>query len=1186
MLHTIDAEGRLLAVSDAWLSRLGYTREDVIGRRSTEFLTPASQEHASQVLPAFFAAGRCRDIAYQMVTKAGDTVDVLLSAILECDGEGAPLRSIAVIEDVTQRRRIERELLQEQRRLSSLIDGTGAAVWELNLQTNVLRVNDRWREALGLTPQDPPTATLESWWHWMHKDDVELARSQLDKIRSGRSERYQCEARMRTLGSGTIWVLDRGAVLSRTPDGRTEWIAGTQTDISEQKAQQEALRRSEAFLDRISTIAGIGGWELDLSTNALQWSAGTYRIYGLEPGTPPTLEGVKSHYAPEARPLIESILHRAATEREGWDLELPLIRDDGRRVWVRSISSVVSEPGQPVRLIGAIQDVTARVAERLALKTANERVALATESAGIAIWDRDLVNDRLIWDPMMYRLYDLAPGAVACSPAIFMECVHPDDRFRVEAELLAAQAGEAAFDTTFRIVWPDGSVRTMRGIARATHDEAGNTVHMVGANWDVTEAKRLASDLAQQHELLRVTLQSIGDGVITTDAHGLVGWLNPAAERMTGWRNGEARGRPAELVFQVVDVATGLPAGNELSECLTQGQKSWPTAERDLVSRDGTRFGIEDSAAPIRNDDGHIFGAVLVFRDVTEQRLIEAGRTEREQELREINTELERLARHLAKARDGANRANRAKSRFLAGMSHELRTPLNGILGYTQLLKLEGGLSVQQQARVDAMLAAGSHLLEMVNSVLDISEIEAEHVELRVVEAALREIVEACVDQIRPTAAAKRLALRIMIAPDAPDVISTDPVRLRQVLLNLLGNAVKFTPAGWIELRMRPTADHSAVRIEVVDTGPGIPPEQREHLFMEFERLDLNRSEIIEGSGLGLALSARLAALMKGRLGYDDDPDGGSVFWLELPLGMGQPRAQVGPTAGSLPPAGSPAGDDRNQSGARSARPLRILVVDDMAMNRDIAQSFLRVAGHEVECAESGVDAVAAVAAGAFDAVLMDVRMGGMDGLEATRQIRLLDGPAGNVPIIGLTAQAFAEQVEACHLAGMDGHLAKPYGPAALLEAVLSAVTQGHRGIPPEPEVVAALVESPQSDAMMDVAAPVLDGEAVARLGSFLPREAVASYLQSIAVRAETVKLQLDGWVPPDGCEALADAVHALTGSAGMFGCARLAGTGRAFERGLRQGGADPPELSAAFRAALEITLLEIRTYTDAASDS
>jgi CheY-like chemotaxis protein/HPt (histidine-containing phosphotransfer) domain-containing protein len=422
-----------------------------------------------------------------------------------------------------------------------------------------------------------------------------------------------------------------------------------------------------------------------------------------------------------------------------------------------------------------------------------------------------------------------------------------------------------------------------------------------------------------------------------------------------------------------------------------------------------------------------------------------------------------------------------------------------------------------------------------------------------------------------------------MIAPDAPDVISTDPVRLRQVLLNLLGNAVKFTLAGWIELRMRAVPDRSAVRIEVVDTGPGIPQEQREHLFMEFERLDVERAEMIEGSGLGLALSARLAALMKGRLGYEDGRDGGSVFWLELPLGLGQPGAAVCPAV-RLPPRPGRAGQDGDPPGARPDRPLRILVVDDMAMNRDIAQSFLRVAGHEVACADSGGDAVAAVAAGGFDAVLMDVRMGGMDGLEATRRIRKLDGPSRNVPIIGLTAQAFAEQVEACHLAGMDGHLAKPYGPAALIEAVMSAVTQGHRINQPNAEV--APVEPPQPAAMIDVATPILDREAVARLGSFLPPEAVASYLQSIAARAEAVKLQLDQWLPPDGSEALADAVHALTGSAGMFGCARVADTGRAFERVLRQGGTDPPELSAAFRAALEITLLEIRTYTDAASDS
>ena len=286
----------------------------------------------------------------------------------------------------------------------------------------------------------------------------------------------------------------------------------------------------------------------------------------------------------------------------------------------------------------------------------------------------------------------------------------------------------------------------------------------------------------------------------------------------------------------------------------------------------------------------------------------------------------------------------------------------------------------------------------MINRVLDFSAIEAVHPELHPTEIEPREIAAACLDIVRPAAEAKRLALGLTVAPGAPRRIITDPGRLRQVLLNLLGNAVKFTAQGSVQIRLR-SEGGTGLRIEVADTGPGIPAEQRERLFQDFERLDAD-SAGVEGAGLGLAISARLAALMGGRVGHDDNPAGGSGFWVDLPIVVKAPT----PVPAEPTPYGSPG----------RTRPLRVLVVDDVAMNRDIASSFLRAAGHQVTSAADGTEAVEAVAATDFDAVLMDVRMPGMDGLEAARRIRALAGVRGRVPIIALTAQTFAEQISEC----------------------------------------------------------------------------------------------------------------------------------------------------------------------------
>jgi diguanylate cyclase (GGDEF)-like protein/PAS domain S-box-containing protein len=502
MLHSLDAEGRLAVVSDMWLSKLEYAREEVIGRVGVEFLTPESHELTrTTTRPALFKHGRCDEIEHQMVTRSGNVIDVLVSGVLERDESGKPTRSIVNIQDVTVRRRVERALVEERKRLDFIIEGTHAGAWEWNVQTEETRFSQQWARIIGYTLEELGQITVHAWLERAHPQDLVQSHVILKRHLAGEIPSYESEVRLRHRDGHWVWVMFRGRVQTWTADGKPEWMFGINIEITALKRQEDALRKSQTFLKRTGEMAGVGGWEVDLRTRAVVWSDETCRIHGLSLGHEPRFEEALNSFPVDTQQIIRDAIERSVCEARGWDLELPFIRATGEQIWVRSTGAVEFEDGQPVRLVGALQDIT--------------------------------------------------------------------------------------------------------------------------------ESRAMRAELSEQHELLRVTLQSIGDAVITSDAHGQVLWLNPVAQRMTCWSNEEARGRSLLEVFNLVDEETRRPIDSPLTGCLEQGKIVCLAKHALLISRDGDEFGIEDSASPIRSDEGQVLGVVLVFRDVTEQRRLTGEMTYR-----------------------------------------------------------------------------------------------------------------------------------------------------------------------------------------------------------------------------------------------------------------------------------------------------------------------------------------------------------------------------------------------------------------------------------------------------------------------------------------------------------------------------------------------------------------------------
>lgn len=470
-------------------------------------------------------------------------------------------------------------------------------------------------------------------------------------------------------------------------------------------------------------------------------------------------------------------------------------------------------------------------------------------------------------------------------------------------------------------------------------------------------------------------------------------------------------------------------------------------------------------------------------------------------------------------ARKEVQRTSQEKSRFLTNLSHELRTPLQGVLGYADRLSRDRSLSVDQAHDVTEIIRASRQMRVMVNVVLDYARTEALGPTLHPQSIELRSLIEECMAVIEPGAQARGLQTRLTVDRSVPTHFVTDGIQLRHILGNLLSNAVKYTPRGMVECRVK--GDPERLMIEVADTGIGIPHTQRHRLFKEFERFGAERGGI-EGTGLGLSTANRLARLMGGHMGHRDNSGGGSVFWLELP------------------PAAADAQQTRPEIVApASERTLTVLIVDDSEINRDLMSSFLRAAGHCVSEARGGAEAVQIAAAQDFDVVLMDRRMAGMDGLEATRAIRALKGPRASVPIVAITANAHDHHAQEWHRAGVSQHLAKPFTQAELTAAVARAAA-GRSG-------TQARVYS------------IIDPDIMDQLVASVGETGFERLLDQLAVRIEALLRHIED--PATSHEQLADLAHELTGSAGTLGLTRLAEAASRYEATMAGGNADGSEV-------------------------
>jgi len=994
----IDDTAHFRYVNEEACRLLGYSRAELLGLRLADIDTEFPVEHWSDHWRDL-KAQRSRSFESRHRTRDGRTFPVEISTnYFEYGGRAYHL---ALVRDITQRKRAEEALRESETRFRTFVDHAADALFIFDAEDGtIVDVNRQACESLGYTRQEL-IGTTGAAFH------LEPEQGLWERAAAGETV---IETHHHRRKNGTLFPVE--VTTSQFSHGGRRLLLKVARDVTDRQRTQAALRAQANLLNLTHDAVFV----MDMEGVIKYWNRGAEEQYGWT--AEQTLGKVVHELLQTVFPKPRQEIIAEAVRAGRWEGELVHTKKNGAQLVVASRWSLQRGPqNAPAAILETNNDITER-------KRAEEEVrdtAAQWQATFDAVQDIVLLLDN---DFRILRANRAAAQFLGvpldkivgqhCHDVVHGTSTPPADcpfarmrhsRRPEEVEVLARPGGP----------WLTISVAPL-------FDEKGELAQVVHVARDITQRKR-AEEALRRNEAYLTEGQRL--------AHmGSWAW-SPTTMQSLYWSEEMCRiygfdprdGVPSSEAFWQRIHPEDLESVRELLFKVAAGNQDYEHDHRILLP-DGTVKHIHAIGHPVLNENGHVIEYVGTAIDVTERKLAE-------EELRKHRENLEEMVKHrteqLAEAKARAEAANREKSRFLANMSHELRTPLNAVLGFSRLLKTDRDATPHQQETLDIIVRSGEHLLNLINNVLDMAKIESGRMVLEQSEVNLHQLLHEMQSLMGVIAGEKALRFALHLDPDLPQFIAVDAGKLRQVLLNLLGNAIKYTESGGVKLTASLAclqgSEKAEIRFEVEDSGPGITESDRKRIFLPFVQVGA-QATAQAGTGLGLAICKQYVELMGGQIAVTSGPGKGSVFHFTIPV-------RILPSVAELeqPRRGRILGLAEGQPACR------LLVVEDQPENRLLLQRLLQPLGFELREAANGKEAVALFNQWHPHLIWMDIRMPVMDGLEATRQIRAAKAGA-DTKIVALTAHALEEERGPIMAAGCDDLVRKPFREQELFDAL------------------------------------------------------------------------------------------------------------------------------------------------------